>query len=99
MLLILRMKMMPKYAELVYNGYWFSPEREMLQVAIDYSQAKVSGTVRLQLYKGNVIIKGRKSPNSIYSQEYVTFEADDVYNQKDAEGFIKINSLRLRMNR
>ncbi|MCK5040800.1 MAG: argininosuccinate synthase, partial [Sphingomonadales bacterium] len=89
--------LMPKYAELVYNGFWFSPEREMLQALIDKSQERVSGTVRLKLYKGNVIVTGRKSPNSIYSEEHVTFEDDAVYDQKDAEGFIRLNALRLKL--
>ncbi len=88
---------MPRYAELIYNGYWFSPEREMLQALIDKSQEHVSGTVRLRLFKGNVIVEGRKSPKSIYSQAHVTFEEDAVYNQRDAEGFIKLNALRLRL--
>ena len=86
---------MPRYAELVYNGFWFSPEREMLQASIDNSQKRVSGTVRLKLYKGNVIVEGRKSPNSLYDEDTVTFEADTVYDQRDAEGFIKLNALRL----
>ncbi len=82
-------EMMPRYAELLYNGFWFSPEREMLQAAIDKCNEPVSGTVRLKLYKGNVIVTGQKSPNSLYSQEIVTFEEDSVYDQRDAEGFIK----------
>jgi argininosuccinate synthase len=90
-------ELMPRYAELVYNGYWFSPEREMLQAAIDASQHNVSGTVRLKLYKGNATVTGRKSPVSLYSAEHVTFEEDAVYNQQDAEGFIKLNALRLRL--
>ena len=93
----LKDELMPKYAELVYNGYWYSPEREMLQAAIDKSQELVMGTVRLKLYKGNVDIVGRKSEYSLYSQEHVTFEEDDVYDQADAGGFIKINALRLRL--
>ncbi len=93
----LKDEIMPKYAELIYNGYWFSPEREMLQALIDKSQERVTGTVRLRLYKGNVIIEGRKSPNSLYSEDHVTFEEDAVYDQKDAEGFIKLNALRLRL--
>jgi len=93
----LKDELMPKYAELVYNGYWYSPEREMLQAAIDKSQELVTGTVRLKLYKGNVDIVGRKSEYSLYSQEHVTFEEDDVYDQADAGGFIKINALRLRL--
>ena len=90
---------MPRYAELIYNGLWFSPEREMLQKAIDKSQENVTGTVRLKLYKGNVIILGRKSPFSLYDEDIATFEADTVYDQRDAEGFIKLNALRLRLAR
>jgi argininosuccinate synthase len=93
----LKDELMPRYAELVYNGFWFSPEREMLQSAIDQSQTNVSGTVRLKLYKGNVIVLGRKSPNSLYDEDVVTFEEDTVYDQRDAEGFIKLNALRLRL--
>ena len=92
-------EMMPRYAELLYNGFWFSPEREMLQAAIDKCNLPVSGTVRLKLYKGNVIVTGQKSPNSLYSQEIVTFEEDSVYDQRDAEGFIKLNALRLRLRK
>ena len=88
---------MPRYAELVYNGFWFSPEREMLQALIDKSQEHVEGTVRLKLYKGNVIVSGRKSPQSLYSGALVTFEDDKgAYDQKDAQGFIRLNALRLR---
>jgi argininosuccinate synthase len=88
---------MPRYAELIYNGFWFSPEREMMQAAIDKSQEFVGGTVRLKLYKGNVIVIGRSSPHSLYSQDLVTFEDDKgAYDQKDAAGFIKLNALRLR---
>jgi len=93
----LKDELMPKYAELIYNGYWYSPEREMLQAAIDKSQDMVTGTVRLKLYKGSASIVGRRSPYSLYSQEHVTFEEDDVYDQADAGGFIKINALRLRL--
>ncbi|MCC3303304.1 argininosuccinate synthase [Sneathiella sp. HT1-7] len=88
---------MPRYAELIYNGLWFSPEREMLQALIDKSQEKVTGTVRLKLFKGRVSVVGRKSPYSLYSMEHVTFEEDTVYDQRDAEGFIKLNALRLRL--
>jgi argininosuccinate synthase len=89
--------LMPRYAEMIYNGFWFSPEREMLQAAIDKSQEFVGGTVRLKLYKGNVIVTGRSSPHSLYSQDLVTFEDDKgAYDQKDAAGFIKLNALRLR---
>ena len=93
----LKDEVMPRYAEMIYNGFWYSPEREMLQALIDKSQARVSGTVRLKLYKGNVWVTGRRSPVSLYNQELVTFEADTVYNQRDAEGFIKLNALRLRL--
>jgi argininosuccinate synthase len=88
---------MPRYAALIYNGFWFSPEREMLQALIDKSQEFVSGTVRLKLYKGNATVVGRSSPYSLYSQDLVTFEDDrGAYDQKDAQGFIKLNALRLR---
>lgn len=90
----LKDEIMPKYASLIYNGYWFSPEREALQALIDKTQQKVEGKVHLKLYKGNVIITGRESKNSLFSQAYSTFEEDSVYNQKDAEGFIKLNALR-----
>jgi argininosuccinate synthase len=94
----LKDELAPKYAQLIYNGFWFSPEREMLQAAIDHSQAKVSGTVRLKLYKGNVGVVGRKSSNSLYSAGIVTFEDDaGAYDQRDAAGFIKLNALRLRL--
>ena len=94
----LKDELMPKYAELIYNGFWFSPEREMLQAAIDHSQAKVSGTVRLKLYKGMASVVGRKSPHSLYSERHVTFEDDaGAYDQKDAAGFIKLNALRLKL--
>ena len=94
----LKDELMPRYAELIYNGFWFSPEREMLQAAIDHSQAHVSGTVRLKLYKGSVSVIGRKSPNSLYSEKIVTFEDDaGAYDQRDAAGFIKLNALRLRL--
>ena len=93
----LKDELMPRYAELVYNGLWFSPEREMIQAAIDESRERVNGTVRLKLYKGSAQVVGRKSPDSLYSQEHVTFEADSVYDQRDAEGFIKLNALRLRL--
>ncbi len=87
-------EMMPRYASLIYNGYWWSPEREMLQAAIDHTQRFVDGEVRLKLYKGNVIVVGRSSDKSLYSPEHSTFEEDEVYNQKDAEGFIRLNALR-----
>jgi argininosuccinate synthase len=93
----LKDELMPRYAELIYNGFWFSPEREMLQAAIDKSQERVEGEVRLKLYKGNVIVTGRESKASLYSSTLVTFEDDKgAYDQKDAEGFIKLNALRLR---
>ena len=96
----LKDEIMPKYAKLIYNGFWFSPEREMLQVSIDKASETVSGTVRLKLYKGNVIITGRKSKNSLYNENLVTFEEGTrSYNQKDAEGFIKLNALRLMRNK
>lgn len=90
----LKDSLMPKYAELIYNGYWFSPEREALQALIDKTQERVSGTVRLELYKGNVTVLGRESKNSLFNAAYSTFEEDDVYNQADAAGFIKLNALR-----
>ena len=91
-------ELMPRYAELIYNGFWFAPEREMLQAAIDRASARVNGTVRMKLYKGNVIVTGRKSPNSLYDEAIVTFEEDaGAYDQRDAEGFIKLNALRLRL--
>lgn len=90
----LKDSLMPKYAELIYNGYWFSPEREALQALIDKTQEKVSGNVRLELYKGNVTVLGRESKNSLFNAAYSTFEEDCVYNQKDAAGFIKLNALR-----
>jgi argininosuccinate synthase len=94
----LKDELAPRYAELIYNGFWFSPEREMLQAAIDHSQQKVTGTVRLKLYKGGVHVIGRKSPYSLYSEKVVTFEDDaGAYDQRDAEGFIKLNALRLRL--
>ncbi len=93
----LKDELMPRYAELIYNGFWFSPERLMLQALIDKSQEHVEGTVRLKLYKGSARVVGRKSPTSLYSQAHVTFEEDAVYNQRDAEGFIKLSALRLRL--
>src|ERR1044071_4002325 len=93
----LKDELMPRYAELIYNGFWFAPEREMLQALIDKSQEKVEGRVRQKLYKGNVMVVGRSSPNSLYSQAHVTFEEDQVYDQRDAEGFIRLNALRLRL--
>jgi argininosuccinate synthase len=94
----LKDELMPRYAELIYNGFWFAPEREMLQALIDRSQENVSGTVRVKCYKGHARVVGRKSPNSLYSLAHVTFEEDQgAYNQRDAEGFIKLNALRLRL--
>ncbi|MCR9090851.1 MAG: argininosuccinate synthase, partial [Proteobacteria bacterium] len=93
----LKDELMPRYAELIYNGYWWSPEREMLQAAIDASQRNVRGRVRVKLYKGNVIIEGRSSSASLFDAKLSTFEDDEgAYNQKDAEGFIRLNALRLR---
>ncbi len=93
----LRDAFMPRYAEMVYYGYWFAPERTMLQAAVDESQRAVTGTARLKLYKGNVIVAGRKSLRSLYNPELATFEDDQVYRQADAEGFIRLNALRLRI--
>ncbi len=90
----LKDELMPRYAKLIYNGFWFSPEREMLQASIDATQKFVEGTVKLKLYKGNVMVVGRESSKSLFSEEHSTFEEDEVYNQKDAEGFIKLNALR-----
>jgi len=96
-LLHLRDSLVPRYAEMVYYGYWYAPEREALQVLMDHAQQDVTGTVRLRLYKGSASVVGRKSPRSLYRQDVVTFEADSVYRQKDAEGFIRLNALRLRI--
>ena len=94
----LKDELMPRYAELIYNGLWFSPEREMLQALIDKSQEHVEGEVRMRLYKGNAIVTGRESRKSLYSSGLVTFEDDrGAYRQEDAEGFIRLNALRLRM--
>jgi argininosuccinate synthase len=95
----LRDSLIPKYSELIYYGFWFSPERHALQGLIDNAQKGVTGTVRLKLYKGNCIVTGRKAPNSLYSPELATFEAESVYDQKDAEGFIKLNALRLKLQK
>ncbi len=95
----LRDSLIPRYAELVYYGYWFAPEREVLQKLVDEAQAPVTGTVRIKLYKGNCSVAGRKSPRSLFLQDYSTFEADTVYNQFDAEGFIKLNALRLKIRK
>ncbi|MCB1672834.1 MAG: argininosuccinate synthase, partial [Pseudomonadales bacterium] len=94
----LKDELMPRYAELVYNGYWWSPEREALQTLIDYSQEYVNGKVRLKLYKGNTVVVGRESGDSLFDEAVATFEDDaGAYDQKDAGGFIKLNSLRLRI--
>ena len=94
----LKDELMPRYAKLIYNGYWWSPERKMLQVAIDESQQVVNGVVRLKLYKGNVIVAGRKSEDSLFDESIATFEEDaGAYDQADAEGFIKLNALRMRI--
>jgi argininosuccinate synthase len=93
----LRDSMVPRYAEMIYYGYWFAPEREVLQKMMDEAQATVSGTARIKLFKGNCIVEGRKSSESLYSTDFATFEEDQVYNQKDAEGFIRLNALRLRI--
>ncbi|MEW5744279.1 MAG: argininosuccinate synthase [Nitrospirota bacterium] len=95
----LRDSLIPRYAELVYYGYWFAPERELLQTTVDAMQKNVTGTVRLKLYKGSCLVVGRKSPYSLYNPELATFETETVYNQKDAEGFIKLNALRLKASR
>ena len=87
----------PRYASLVYNGYWFAPERYMLQAAIDEAARAVTGDVRLRLYRGSVTVTGRRSDRSLYDARYATFEADQVYSQADAEGFIRLNALRLRI--
>jgi argininosuccinate synthase len=95
--MMMRDSMVPKYAQLVYNGFWYSPEMDVLQKFIDSTQERVTGTARLKLYKGNCIVAGRKSPFSLYSADFATFEKDKIYNQKDATGFIRLNALRLRI--
>jgi argininosuccinate synthase len=95
----LRDSLIPRYAEMVYYGYWFAPERQMLQTAMDEAQRQVSGTARLKLYKGNVMVAGRKSVNSLYRTDIATFEEDSVYRQSDAEGFIRLNALRLKIRK
>ena len=92
-----RDSLIPRYAELIYYGYWFSPEMKLMQTVIDESQRGVTGTIKIKLYKGNCMVVGRKSPRSLYHPDYATFEGDQVYQQKDAEGFIRINALRLRL--
>ena len=89
--------LVPRYAEMIYNGYWFSPEREMLQTLVDETQKNVTGTVRLKLYKGNCILAGVRSERSLYDPDFATFEEEDVYDQRDAEGFIRLNALRLKI--
>jgi len=95
----IRDSLIPRYAEMVYYGYWFSPERELLQKLMDEAQARVSGTARLKLYKGNAVVAGRKSEQSLYRTDFATFEEDQVYHQKDAEGFIRLNGLRLKIRK
>ncbi len=94
---MMRDSLIPKYAQLVYNGFWYAPEMVVLQRFIDETQEGVTGTARLKLYKGNCIVVGRKSPFSLYSEDFATFEKDRVYDQKDATGFIRLNGLRLRI--
>ena len=95
--MIMRDSLIPKYAQLVYNGFWYAPEMKVLQRFIDDTQEQVTGTARLKLYKGNCIVVGRKSPFSLYSEDFATFEKDKVFDQKDATGFIRLNALRLRI--
>ena len=89
--------LIPRYSDIIYNGYWFSPEREMLQALIDETQKNVKGVVRIKLYKGNCIVVGRMCRSSLYDADFATFEEDEVYRQKDAEGFIRLNGLRLKI--
>jgi len=95
--MLMRDSLIPKYSQLAYNGFWYSPEMEIMQKLIDETQKNVSGTARIKLYKGNCIVVGRKSPQSLYSEDFATFDNDDVYDQKDAAGFIKLNALRMRI--
>ena len=95
--MMMRDSLIPKYAQLVYNGFWYAPEMEVLQRFIDDTKGRVTGTARLKLYKGNCIVVGRKSPFSLYSDDFATFEKDQVFDQKDATGFIRLNALRLRI--
>ena len=95
--MFLRDSFIPTYARMVYNGFWFAPEREMLQAAIAYSQKNITGDVRVKLFKGLVTVSGRKSPHTLYNPEIASFEKENVYNQADATGFIKLNALRLRV--
>ena len=97
--MFMRDSLIPKYAQLAYNGFWYAPEMKTLQAYIDATQENVTGTARIKLYKGNCIVVGRKSPNSLYSEAFATFEKDEVYNQKDAIGFIRLNGLRLRIQK
>jgi argininosuccinate synthase len=95
--MLMRDSLIPKYAQLVYNGFWYSPEMKTLQTYIDATQENVTGTARVKLYKGNVVVVGRKSPFSLYNEDFATFEKEEVYNQMDATGFIRLNALRLRI--
>jgi len=95
--MFMRDLLVPKYAQLVYNGFWYSPEMKLMQKIIDETQENVTGVSRLKLYKGNCIVVGRKSPKSLYREDVVTFEEDEVFNQQDATGFIKLNALRLKI--
>ena len=97
--LYLRDSLIPKYARLIYNGFWFSPEMKVMQHMVDMTQQNVSGVVRLELFKGNCRVTGRKSDKSLYREDFATFEDDDVYSHKDAEGFIRLNALRLRIQK
>jgi len=97
--LYLRDSLIPKYARLIYNGFWFSPEMKVMQHMVDMTQQNVSGVVRLELFKGNCRVTGRKSDLSLYREDFATFEDDDVYSHKDAEGFIRLNALRLRIQK
>ena len=94
-----RDSLITKYSDLIYNGFWFSPERELLQTVVNATQKNVSGVVKLKLYKGNCMVLGRKSDNSLYSEAFATFEDDTVFSHKDADGFIRLNSLRLRIEK
>jgi argininosuccinate synthase len=95
--MLLRDSLIPKYAQLVYSGFWYSPEMKVMQKFIDETQENVTGTARVKLYKGNCVVVGRKSPFSLYSEEFVTFEKDMVFDQKEATGFIKLNALRMKI--
>jgi len=97
--MLMRDSLIPKYAQLAYNGFWYAPEMKTLQAYIDATQENVTGTARMKLYKGNCVVVGRKSPYSLYSEAFATFEKDEVYNQKDAIGFIRLNGLRLRIKK